>query len=41
MTMIRIREVAVESMVVAFSVGFLAWYIVAKIAVWPWGAWPY
>jgi cell division protein FtsX len=38
MTRVQIREFAVEAIVVAFSGGFLAWYVAAKIAVWPWGA---
>jgi len=32
---------AAELIMVGFSGGFLLCYIVAKIAVWPWGAYSY
>jgi hypothetical protein len=41
MTRIRFQEFAIEASVVAFSGTFLLWYIVAKISVWPWGAFSY
>ena len=41
MTRVMVREWAIEAGMVAFSGGFLAWYILAKISVWPWGAFAY
>jgi len=33
-----LTEIATEAILLAGSGSFLAWYIWAKIAVWPWGA---
>ncbi len=33
-----LREIATEASVLAGSGLFLAWYVWAKIAAWPWGA---
>jgi hypothetical protein len=36
-----LKEMATEAIVLAGSGLFLAWYVWAKIAVWPWGAWSF
>jgi hypothetical protein len=41
MTRARFQEIAVEGLVLSMSGVFLALYIVAKIMVWPWGAWSF
>ena len=33
-----LTEIATEAIVLSGSGLFLAWYVWAKIAVWPWGA---
>jgi hypothetical protein len=38
MTRAYFQEIAVEAMVLSSSALFLAWYVWAKLAVWPWGA---
>ena len=38
MTRAYFTEIATETVVVATSGLFLAWYVLAKLAVWPWGA---
>jgi hypothetical protein len=38
MTRAYFHQIATEAIVVSTSGLFLAWYICAKIAVWPWGA---
>jgi hypothetical protein len=38
MTRAYFSEIVTETIVFTTSAGFLAWYIAAKIAVWPWGA---
>ena len=41
MTWDEIRQWATKAVVVGFSGGFLISYVVAKVAVWPLGAWSY
>ncbi len=41
MTRAHLREMATEMIVLAGSGLFLAWYVWAKIMVWPWGAWSF
>ena len=41
MTRARAKELVAETILVGFSGGFLLCYIMAKIAVWPWGAFSY
>jgi hypothetical protein len=41
MTRARTNELVAEVIMVGFSGGFLLCYIMAKIAVWPWGACSY
>jgi hypothetical protein len=38
MTWAHFREVATEAILLSGSGLFLAWYILAKVSVWPWGA---
>jgi hypothetical protein len=38
MTRAYFTKVATETIVLGSSGLFLAWYVLAKIAVWPWGA---
>jgi hypothetical protein len=38
MTRAYFTEVATETIVLGSSGLFLAWYVLAKVAVWPWGA---
>ncbi len=38
MTRVHFREFLTESLVFTTSATFLFWYVAAKIAVWPWGA---
>jgi hypothetical protein len=37
MTRAHFQQVATEAIVLSSSGLFLAWYIWAKLAVWPWG----
>ena len=38
MTRAYFTEIATEAIVVGGSGLFLAWYVLAKVAAWPWGA---
>ena len=41
MTRAHFNEIATETIMVGGSGLFLAWYILAKISVWPWGAYAF
>jgi hypothetical protein len=41
MTRAYFQEIATEAFVLSGSAMFLAWYILAKVSVWPWGACSY
>jgi hypothetical protein len=41
MTLIRLRAIATEMLVLCGSGLFLGWYLWVKVAVWPWGAWSF